>query len=310
MNIKEQILFMLSTASEEVSGQVMSQRLGVSRVAIWKQIQSLKKNGYDISSSAKGYRLLWVPDDPFSWEISLSNWNIRYFQEVKSTMDVARIVASQNCPDRTVIVAKKQTQGRGRLERTWASDEGGLFFTLVLRPDEPAVFSFRFNFVVSLAVVATLAEYGIEARPKWPNDIWVGDQKICGIISEMQTQGEMPLYVAVGVGVNVNNQLFEVLPKAVSIAQLLGKTVSRKEILQTILKHIDSYLAKEPKEIMDKWRSIMLFLGTPVQVKTLQETIHGIALDVDDMGALRVRLPSGEEKRIFYGDCFSDSFQL
>ena len=308
--MKEKILAILSKSAEALSGQRLSEQLGVSRVAVWKQIQRLKEEGYSIEASPKGYRLLNELDDLFPWAVNIPHWHIHYYPETSSTMDTARELAQNGCPDQTVIVAKKQTGGRGRLERKWVSDDGGLFFSLILRPKEAAIYSFRFNFLISLAVMDTLAAYGIHTNSKWPNDVLVDGKKICGILSEMQTQGEYSLYVSIGVGININNPVSAEVETATSLCELLGEKVSKTKFFQRFFGHLGHWMNQEISDIVRKWKEKAVLLGTPVRVETGSHVVCGTAIDVDDMGALLVETPSGQKERIFYGDCFSQPLSV
>ena len=308
--MKEKILAILSKSAEALSGQRLSEQLGVSRVAVWKQIQRLKEEGYPIEASSKGYRFLGELDDLFPWAGNIPHWHIHYSPVVSSTMEAARELALNGCPDRTVIVAKQQTNGRGRLERKWISEDGGLFFSIILRPKEAAIFSFRFNFAISLAIIDTLASYGIEANAKWPNDVLVNNKKICGILSEMQTQGEYPLHVSLGVGINVNNRISTEVETATSLFEIRGEPVSKTKFFQLFWGHLDLLIDQEVSDIVTKWKEKLVLLGSPVRVETGTRVICGTAIDVDDMGALLVETPSGKKERIFYGDCFSQPLSV
>ena len=134
---KGQILHLLRKEGDTVSGEVLSTALGLSRTAVWKQVRKLQELGYAIEASAKGYRLDGSPDAPLPWEFPGREETVHYFTEVSSTMDIARKLARDGCPPFSVVVADRQTKGRGRLQRSWHSEPGGLYFTVVLRPSLP-----------------------------------------------------------------------------------------------------------------------------------------------------------------------------
>ncbi len=125
--MKAQILQQLRKSKGIVSGEILSNRLGISRVAVWKHIQKLLESGYQIESGPKGYQLIASPDTPFAWEFPAREPNYHYYQEVSSTMDIARDIARKGCPDFTLVVAEKQVNGRGRMDRRWESPAGGLY---------------------------------------------------------------------------------------------------------------------------------------------------------------------------------------
>ena len=191
--MKAQILEILRSRSGVVSGEELSAALGISRASIWKHIHKLQEFGYQILSTSGGYRLVSSPDILFPWEYPGDAANILYFPEVTSTMDIAKDLARKNCPDLTVVIAGRQTKGRGRLKRRWLSDDGGLYFTMVLRPSISVQWSFRVNFLASLTLARVIREMlQIDAKVKWPNDILVDDLKISGMLSESMSTTTRP----------------------------------------------------------------------------------------------------------------------
>ncbi|MCK5487895.1 MAG: HTH domain-containing protein, partial [Desulfobacterales bacterium] len=167
--MKGRILKILRNNESIVSGQALSAELGISRVSIWKHIQKLQELGYDILATAKGYRLENSPDVPYPWEFPDWKFKIVYYPELTSTMDAAKDLARKDCPHFTTVIAGRQINGRGRLKREWLSEKGGLYFTMVLRPDLPPVLSFKVSFLASLTLARLLHEiFGIDARVKWP----------------------------------------------------------------------------------------------------------------------------------------------
>ncbi len=305
--MKGRILEILKQQDKAViSGEKISAELGISRVAIWKQINALNELGYEIYSGPKGYRLLGSPDIPYPWEIPEFESRVHYYPRIGSTMDKARDMARQGCPDFTVVVAGAQTKGRGRLKRHWLSALGGLYFTVVLKPEILAALSHRLNFAASYTLVCIFREmFGIEALVKWPNDILVNEAKLVGILSEMETESDLASFVNIGIGINANNDTSHVDQKAVSLKEILGREVSRKEILARFLSVFNERLASEDLEdIIDLWKEHNVILGRHVRIVTMNQEIEGLALDVDESGALLIELKKGEIHRITYGDCF------
>ena len=183
-SMKGRLLKELRSQKGFISGEQLSATLGISGVSVGKHIHSLQEHGYQIVSMPKGYRLIDSPDIPCPWEFNNPDFNILYYPEVSSTMDTAKDLARKNCPHFTVVVAGRQTRGRGRLERQWRSDDGGLYFTMVLRPDIAVLLSSRVNFLASLTLAHVLRElFQIDAAVKWPNDILVNGYKISGLYS-------------------------------------------------------------------------------------------------------------------------------
>jgi BirA family biotin operon repressor/biotin-[acetyl-CoA-carboxylase] ligase len=304
--MKAAILRMLQAADEPVSGEVLRAALGVSRVAVWKHVHKLREHGYRIETSAKGYLLKDAPDLPFSWEFPGREHRVHFHPVVTSTMDVARELARTGCENFTVVVAERQTSGRGRLQRSWQSNAGGLYFTVVLRPALPPMLASRINFCASHTLAQVIrSELGVFAEVKWPNDILVEGGKLAGMLSEMEADSDRILHVNIGIGINVNNTPSKALPEAVSLRGILKRPVSRKALLVAFLDALEARMA-EPltAAVIDEWKQFAVTLNRRVRIVTRSETTEGIAMDVDARGSLLVRLDDGRTKAVLYGDCF------
>jgi BirA family biotin operon repressor/biotin-[acetyl-CoA-carboxylase] ligase len=304
--MKAQILELLRASGDRVSGNTMCARLGASRVAVWKHIQKLQELGYPIESSAKGYRLRSSLDTLHPWEFPGREERMVYRDKAPSTMDVAKDLARKGCPAFTTVVAGRQTQGRGRLRRVWNSEEGGLYFTVVLRPSIPVLWSSRVNFLASLTLASILrADYGVEAGVKWPNDILVGGRKLGGLLAEMECEGDEVTFINVGIGLNVNNDVPAIEPPAVSLKTLLGRRVSRREILARFLDALEQGIAAEPWDtVIEEWKQRSITLNRTVRIITTKDDISGVAVGVDANGALLLRQLDGTLTTILHGDCF------
>jgi len=304
--MKAEILEILRFQGDVVSGEQLSAALGISRVSIWKHIHKLQDFGYQISTTSGGYRLDRSPDILFPWEYQGDIANIQYYPEVTSTMDVARDLARKNCPDLTVVIAGRQTKGRGRLKRRWLSDDGGLYFTMVLRPAIPVQLSYRVNFLASLTLARVIREMlHIEARVKWPNDILVDDLKISGMLSELEAEADRVFFISIGIGVNVNNDPSEAEPGAASLKKIAGREISRKDLLSRFLEAFSDRMKNSDfEDVISEWKKFTVTLGRHVRIVTPAEESEGLAVDVDESGALVLELANGEQKKIIYGDCF------
>jgi len=304
--LKAQILEKLRSQNTVVSGEELSAALGISRVSIWKHIHKLQDLGYQILATAGGYRPDSSPDILFPWEYSGDAANILYYPEVTSTMDIARDLARKNCPDLTVVIAGRQTKGRGRLKRRWLSDDGGLYFTMVLRPTIPVQLSFRVNFLASLTLACVIREMlQIDARVKWPNDILVDERKISGMLSELEAEADRVFFISIGMGINVNNDPSEAEPGASSLKMIAGREVSRKDLLARFLERFSDRIQNAAFEnVISEWKKYTLTLGRHVRIVTQREESEGLAVDVDENGALVLELANGDRKKIIYGDCF------
>lgn len=221
-------------------------------------------------------------------------------------MDMAKDLARKNCPDFTVVIAGRQTKGRGRLNRQWLSDDGGLYFTLVLRPDIPLPMSSRVNFLASLTLARVLRDmYQIEAAVKWPNDILVDDRKLSGMLSELEAEADRVFFINIGMGINVNNDPTGVEPGAISLKNMLGREISRVRLLSRFLDEFEERLKNaEFENIISEWKQYTVTLQRQVRIVTQREVTEGLAVDLDENGALIVKLADGSFKKIIYGDCF------
>ena len=307
--MKARILANLRKSEGSVSGQGLSARLGISRVAVWKHIQQLQALGYRITSSAKGYRLENSPDVPYPWEFADRESKIIYHAELASTMDAAKQLARKGCPDFTTVIAGRQTSGRGRLNRQWFSGKGGLYFTVVLRPDLPPVLSFRVSFLASLTLAGTLNEmFGIDVRVKWPNDLLVDERKICGMLSELEAEADRVAFINVGIGINVNNDPSGIEPAATSLKAILGRRVSIKDIVAHYLDAFEQRIQTTAYDrVIEEWKAVTVTLNREVRVVTTRDVFTGKAIDVDDNGALVLECADGSIQKVLYGDCFHQS---
>ena len=303
-----QVLKLLYNAKgQTLSGVQISEQTGISRVAVWKHIKALKALRIPISSSPKGYALA-DPDnllEPFCFPLELQE-QIYHFQEVETTMDTAKLLARDGAPHMSCCVAEHQTKGRGRLNREWVSDRGGLWFTLILKPDIPPPMAYIYNFAASLSlscVINTL--YNLETRVKWPNDLLLEGKKITGLLSEMETRADMIQFLVIGIGTNVNNDPANDSFDATSIQNTLGKPVSRRNLLSEFLLDFKNRTTEmDIPKIMAQWREQTTTIGSRVRVETLGKTLSGTATHVDDLGTLFIETRDGKTEKIIYGDCF------
>ncbi len=238
---------------------------------------------------------------------------IIFRRNLSSTNLLARKLAVAGAEEGTVVVAKSQRAGRGRLGREWASPRGGLWFSIVLRPNISVAQSSGIVFVFSLAVAETLhGKYGLKARTKWPNDVLVGNKKICGILVETNSTGASINFSVVGVGLNANFRP-ESLPLplrnvATSMEQELSRKVQLKKLLRAILDRVEKrycqFLRQGISELLSEWKTYSGFLNHEVKVTDGSSSVHGLAVDVDEKGALILQLKDGTTKRVLVGDLF------
>ena len=306
MDPKQTIYNLLNRADEVVSGETLSAELGVSRVSVWKHVQGLVKSGVSIVSSPKGYRLTRDPDSLVPWAFDAWQDRVHYFQETGSTMDEAMVLARRGCVDFSVVVAQRQTHGRGRMQRTWLSADGGLYFTVVVRPDIPMMLAGLVNLAAAVVMAKLLRSlYQVEACLKWPNDILVGNHKLCGLLSQMEAEGDQVAHMNIGIGLNVNNSPETEAPMAISLKALLGRPVPRREILVAFLNLFENRMSTfDPDAVISEWKSNNVTLGRTVCVITVKDMVEGTAVDVDAHGGLILQLADGTCQTVMHGDCF------
>jgi BirA family biotin operon repressor/biotin-[acetyl-CoA-carboxylase] ligase len=210
VSTRDEVLRALREAAPgQVSGEVLAGRLGVSRVAVGKQVSALRALGYGIEARpGAGYRLAGVPDSALPTEVAplLQDpfWvRVEGGSETASTNDDARVLARAGVPEGTVVVAASQTRGRGRLGRAWSSPSGGAYFSAVLRPGVAPVDATTLPLVVGVGIARGLESLGVGATLKWPNDVLLDEGKVAGVLLELSAEADRVEWVIVGVGLNV-----------------------------------------------------------------------------------------------------------
>lgn len=305
--MKSAVLKILSSvAPNPVSGQKISQELGVSRVSIWKQIQGLQNLGYPIQASPKGYFITKQADCLYPWEFPELEDRFFYYPTVNSTMDQAKQHALEGCPHFSIVVADQQEKGRGRLDRGWESQKGGLYFTMVLRPEIPPAIIHQLSFTASVCLVDVLRNhYQIEALIKWPNDILVDHHKICGMLCEMEVEADLVKYLNIGMGININKAPKIKNIATTSIKQEWGKKASRQKVLKQFIEQFQQRMENDDfQSVLDQWRKYSATLNREVEIKTIRDVKKGKAVGINESGALILESGEGQKTLIYFGDCF------
>jgi len=302
---KKHILKALQDYGDHLSGEILSEQLGISRVSIWKHIRSLKEDGYVIDASARGYRLVSSPDLMLPYEFPGLEERIHYFPEIGSTMDAARELARKGAKEGTIVIAEAQAHGRGRLSREWLSPKGGIYFTLILRPRISPAYAPRINLMASVAVATTIKKlFGLNAELKWPNDVLIEDRKVCGILAEMDAEMDVINFVNVGIGINANTSVPQFVKTATSLKDVLGREISRKDFLSVLLGEIERQQALLMEaDLIEQWKKLSGTLNKYVRILSPGEVIVGRAIDIDTTGALILKERSGSLKKALAGDC-------
>jgi BirA family biotin operon repressor/biotin-[acetyl-CoA-carboxylase] ligase len=228
-----------------------------------------------------------------------------YRPELASTMELARAEAGEGAPEGTVVIAGKQTNGKGRLDRTWLSPAGGIYFSIILYPDISHLHSLIM--VASLAVVYAISEVtGLQTQIKWPNDVLVRTKKLCGILIESGAGEGNITYAVVGIGINANIQMAsfaEISPVATSLSDELGRDVSRLELVRKLLSEFERlYLSLPGETIYQEWRNSLLTLGRKVHARSGNSVYEGVAESVARDGSLILRRSDGSLISVSAGD--------
>lgn len=313
--IQEKIVEALKNKSGYISGEEISARLKVSRQALWKHIQELRDLGYDIVAVPHlGYQLVSLPDRLFISEVSYSlntkflGKKIHYFESAASTMDLAIQLGMQGEPEGTLVIAETQTKGRGRLGRSWLSPKHkGIYLSLILKPKILPAQSPVVTLLVSISICEAIKEVtGLDAKIKWPNDIFIQNKKLGGILTELNAEMDEIHFMVIGIGLNVNNDKNSLLPSATSLKELKKEQISRVSLTQEMLRRIEKdYLSFQKQgslPVVNKWRNYNITLGRRVKIACQREHLEGQAVDIDTDGGLLIRDDSGLIRKIMTGD--------
>lgn len=305
--IRERLLsFLLEKTEDFVSGEEISDHLQCSRTAVWKQIEELRKEGYQIEARPKkGYRLVYRPDRVAPEELkphlttNCFGQQIRHWQQVKSTQPLAHEWAKEGAEEGALVITEEQTQGKGRMGRPWVSPpSSGIWMSLILRPAIPLFEAPQLTLLTSVALTRALRrETGLDIRIKWPNDLLIHGKKICGILTETRGEQDQVQYVVVGMGINVNateaswpQDLKEV---ATSLAIEGKRTYHRVELIASILKEsegmYEAYLTHGFEPIRVLWEEYAGMIGRRVRTLSPQGPVEGTAVGLDPSGALLIR---------------------
>ncbi|WP_096389122.1 biotin--[acetyl-CoA-carboxylase] ligase [Halopenitus persicus] len=319
--------------SGPVSGPELAERLGVSRAAVWKHVEALRDSGFEIESGDQGYA---VTDTPTYGAAAIrygstAPYEIEFHEAIGSTNDRARELAEAGRTD-VAVIADEQTGGRGRLDRDWSSPSGGIYASVVIRPDLPPAHAPIVTLAAAVAAADACREACVDARIKWPNDVLVpdpdadrdeddrtdrsgndrtdrdeddrtdrGGAKLAGILTEMRGEADRVSWIVVGIGVNANVDVASLPPGATSLRAAVGEDVDRRHVAQTLLERFHE-LTSEPDSVLAEWRERAITIGRSVRVETASGTVEGVAVDVEFPGALVLETDDGTET-VLSGDC-------
>ncbi len=298
-----------------ISGEEVSEKIDVSRAAVWKEIQALRALGYEIDALPKqGYRLLRIPDKLFADEIGFEldteiiGSRIFSYEDLDSTNDTVFKMGQDGVPEGAAVFTEHQKKGRGRLGRTWSAPKNkSVLFSYLLRPKMSPAEIARVTLVTGVSIIKAVRKTtGKPLGLKWPNDIYYEGKKAGGILTEMSAEADKINFVVVGVGLNVNSKGSELPPQAVSLSEAAGREIPRIALAQALLREIenDYQRLKEGRfeDIAREWEEYSVTTGQRVVASLPDRKIEGQATGIDADGALWIRRDDGLQERVLSGD--------
>lgn len=316
---KANMLQLMRERQDFVSGQELCESFGISRTAVWKMINQLKEDGYQIEAvTNKGYRLIGEAADIYhkseieSRIITKQIGKEVYFHERTGSTNVdAKQLAEEGADHGTLVVANRQDTGRGRRGRLWQSPaDENIFFSVLLRPEFSPEKASCLTIVMALAVARAIEEMTpLRASIKWPNDIVINKKKVCGILTEMSAEMDYIQYVVIGTGINVNMSIIpeEVTQSATSLYLESGHTVGRSLLLAKVLECFEEYYhiycqTLNLQQLKAEYQAHLVSLNAEVRVLDPQAAFNGISRGITDQGELLVEKENGEIVTVYAGE--------
>jgi len=305
--------------SDYLSGEELSQELGISRTAVWKHIRALRALGYQIDAvTSKGYRLLSGPVALVADEIRsrlstrVIGREILCHEQLASTNLTAMELGEAGAAEGLVVIAEQQTAGKGRLGRRWESPAGvNLYLSILLRPAMPPWEVPRLTFLSAVAAARALQDVtGLKVEVKWPNDLLVNGKKIAGLLNEMSAESDAVHHVVLGLGLNINMTAdqfpSELRYPATSVWLEKGTLTSRLDVVVALLEHFDrlydEFLRCGMEPVRQAWQELFAMLGKAVRVESGPASLKGVVAGIDEEGALLLQLPDGTIEKVLAGD--------
>jgi|SRR5690625_3689942 len=302
--------------SKYISGQFLSEQLDISRSAIWKHMNELKKDGYEIEGRAKkGYKIISYPkklsENTVAWGLE-TEWlgkTIIHRESIPSTQRIAHELAIEGANHGTIVLADEQTDGKGRIDRTWHSKKGeGIWMSMILRPTIPPYLAPQLTLLTATVLANVLDEdTRIVPQIKWPNDILIAGKKMAGILTEMQAEQDQVLYVIIGIGINMNQSItdlpMELQDKATSLKIETEKNWELvpfiQRIIQTFEKKYTLYIDNGFSQVKQNWESYGFRLNEPLLITERHQEWQGIFIGIAEDGALLAKKKDGTIERIY-----------
>ncbi|WJI10215.1 biotin--[acetyl-CoA-carboxylase] ligase [Methanobacterium sp. CWC-01] len=317
--VKKKILRSLNQVRGEYrEEEELASQAGITADELREEIQDLIGDGFVIESSNEGYRLVKIPNRLLPYQIqedlhtSYIGHDIRYFSEVDSTNEVAKKLAEEGASQGTIVIAEVQRRGKGRLGKRWLSPEGGVWMTIILRPDIALVKAPLLTLVTGVAVAETLqSRCGLDVGIKWPNDILIGEKKVCGILTEVSENKGALDYVVLGIGIDLNVDV-EDFPRdlkegATSLKNELDQEIYGVEVVQRFLENFEAIYEEFEKgqfpAILAQWRRLSKTIGRQVEVHKKGHMVVGEAVGINRDGALILEEEDGTLIKVISGEC-------
>lgn len=302
-----------------LSGQHIAELIGCSRTAVWKHIEELRKEGFELEAvRRKGYRIVKTPEKITADELRLGlttkfiGKNVHYEESVESTQKIAHLLAYEGAPEGTVIIAEEQLSGRGRMDRKWHSPKyTGIWMSIILRPSIPLPKAPQLTLLAAVAIVQAIEDLtGLLPEIKWPNDILIKGKKVTGILTELEAEADRINSIIIGIGMNVN-QAKEDFPSelqdiATSLSLEKGEKVSRADLIKGIFMNLEKlyllFLEEGFLPIKLLWESYAISIGRKITARTLTHSIIGKAQGITDDGVLIIEDEQGKTHHVYSAD--------
>jgi BirA family biotin operon repressor/biotin-[acetyl-CoA-carboxylase] ligase len=315
--------FLKAHRSEFLSGQDMSDILKISRVAVWKDIKKIRSLGYKIESKQNiGYRLVDSTKLPLPWEIKeglntefLGN-RIYYFNTIDTTQNFAMKIATKKNENGSIIISKKQTGGRGRMERKWKSPVGGIWMSIIIHPKFDITYTTLVPIATSLALcIAIEKTLKINTKLKWPNDVTLNKKKVAGVLIDTSIISNQIENMVLGIGINFKintNELknsIKKTPNFYGVATLVKKNSNMSPLIKQFLYELEKNLqlinSGQIKKIRNGWTKRSSTIGKNISIITNDGRMKGKALKIDNDGGLIISKGKKTE-RVLVGDVKDD----
>ena len=310
------VKLMLDNKEDFISGEEISKQLGISRTAIWKHINTLKENGYNIEAvNRKGYRLVENPDDILNYANISHGLNTKFvgneiihLNTINSTNTYAKTIAEEK-ENGVVIISEEQTMGRGRIGRQWKSNKGeGIWMSIILKPNIKPTKAPFITLIAGASITKALNNIGIDTKIKWPNDIIINNKKIAGILTELSSEIDMINYVVVGIGINVKTLEFddEIRNIATSIYKE-GYDNSRVDIVRNILQEFEYFYSKyiendDNDEVIEVCKKYSAIIDKQIYIINNDERELVKCIDLNKEGNLIIETSDKEIREIISGE--------